>query len=348
MAPCLSFVAGSRNDDHGGNLLHRMQVFVEALLGQCDRHGLDAELVLVEWNPPPGRPRLSEALIWPETERCAVRIVEVPPELHRRFDNADALPLHQMIAKNVGIRRARGTFVVATNVDVVFSDDLMAFMAGGGLEAEYFYRTERFDVDAGVPVSAPLEEQLAYCRGNLLRIHARNGTRDIKTGLFNRIYRPAGLLKALSWLPASLLPASLGRYTLSFFRTFGHLNTNGCGDFTLTARQNWERLGGYWEFAGYPLHVDGLFCYAAHFSGLREIELPPPACIYHIEHGQGTGFSGYVSGEKCKDLDANEVPYIGQADYVSMLGDIKEGRHPLAMNGADWGFGNETLEEFSP
>ncbi|MDP7397432.1 MAG: hypothetical protein QF541_11225, partial [Lentisphaeria bacterium] len=42
-----------------------------------------------------------------------------------------------------------------------------------------------------------------------------------------------------------------------------------------------------------------------------------------------------------KDLDADEVPYIGQADYVSMLGDIKEGRRPLAMNGADWGFGGD-------
>jgi hypothetical protein len=50
--PYLSIVATARNDGHGGDLLHRMQLFVENVIGQCNRHNLDAELVLVEWNPP--------------------------------------------------------------------------------------------------------------------------------------------------------------------------------------------------------------------------------------------------------------------------------------------------------
>ena len=47
----LSVVATARNDDHGGNLLGRMQLFVDSLLAQCREHGLAAELILVEWNP---------------------------------------------------------------------------------------------------------------------------------------------------------------------------------------------------------------------------------------------------------------------------------------------------------
>src|SRR5688572_18132065 len=107
--PLLSVVATSRNDDHGANLLGRMQAFTGGFIDPCNRHSLHAELLLVEWNPPPGRPRLAQALRWPDDPSpCEVRIVEVSESLHRRFAHAEALPLFQMIGKNVGIRRARG------------------------------------------------------------------------------------------------------------------------------------------------------------------------------------------------------------------------------------------------
>ena len=63
--PYSSIVATARNDDHGGNLLHRMQIFVSGPLEQSRRRQLKAELIVVEWNPPPDRPRLAGALAWP-------------------------------------------------------------------------------------------------------------------------------------------------------------------------------------------------------------------------------------------------------------------------------------------
>src|SRR6516225_10229947 len=122
-APQVSFVVTARNDDHGGGFLQRMQVFVTALLAQATRHGLRSELIIVEWNPPLDRPRLADALRWPARPGpCRVRIIEVPPWLHRRYQYSEKLPLFQMIAKNVGIRRARGRYVLCTNADIVFSD----------------------------------------------------------------------------------------------------------------------------------------------------------------------------------------------------------------------------------
>src|SRR5215472_11823915 len=119
--PYLSLVVTGRNDDHGGNLLGRMQAFVNGWLNQARAHGLDSELIIVEWNPPPDRPRLAEALRWPEDfGPCVVRIIEVPAELHARYPHGNVLPLYQMIGKNVGIRRARGRFVLATNIDILF------------------------------------------------------------------------------------------------------------------------------------------------------------------------------------------------------------------------------------
>jgi hypothetical protein len=178
--PYLSIVLTSRNDDHGQSLLRRMQTFVNALIGQCKRHGLQAELIIVEWNPPSERPRFIEALRWPEiTDPCRVRIIEVPPELHRRLRHSENLPLFQMIAKNVGIRRARGRFVLATNIDILLSDELVRALARGELRRGRMYRIDRHDVMTDVPVFADVDEQLRYCQTHLLRLNCREGTFEL-------------------------------------------------------------------------------------------------------------------------------------------------------------------------
>jgi hypothetical protein len=173
-APYLSVVATARNDNHGGNLLGRMQVFVTAWINQCKRHNLRAELILVEWNPPADKPGLAEALRWPaDTGPCEVRIVEVPRELHARYRHAAALPLYQMIAKNVGIRRARGKFVLCTNIDIVFSDEIARFLAERKLEKGRMYRIDRHDIASDIPIDGSLDEQLAYARSHIIRLCAR-------------------------------------------------------------------------------------------------------------------------------------------------------------------------------
>jgi hypothetical protein len=193
--PYLSVVATARNDDHGGNPLYRMQLFVDGLIAQCDRYQLPAELVLVEWNPPADRPRLVDVLHWPPGDGwCRVRIVEVPAELHARLEHSDRLPLFQMIGKNVGIRRARGTFVIATNIDILFSDELMQFLAARKLDENRVYRTDRVDVPAELDTSWSIEKQLAFCRENAIRVNYYDSTVDLLTGARYRIYRDVPLI----------------------------------------------------------------------------------------------------------------------------------------------------------
>jgi hypothetical protein len=166
--PYLSVVAASRNDDHGTGLSARTQVFVDALADHAARRALRCELVLVEWNPPPGRPPLAETLRWPDDRGfLGVRIVRVPEALHRRF--GERLEFHQMPAKNVGIRRARGAFVLSTNVDVLWSDALADLLARRELEPGRVVRADRVDVAAGVPLSLAPEQRLAWCARHVLR-----------------------------------------------------------------------------------------------------------------------------------------------------------------------------------
>ena len=175
--PYLSLVVTARNDDHGGNFLPRMQVFVTSWIEQARRYGIPSELIIVEWNPPPDRPRLYDALHWPpDLGPCEVRFIEVPPELHARYPNSGALPLYQMIGKNVGIRRARGQFVLSTNIDILFSDELAQYLASQRLEHGRMYRIDRYDAMGDIPLDARVDEQLAYCGTHLIRVNRREGS----------------------------------------------------------------------------------------------------------------------------------------------------------------------------
>jgi hypothetical protein len=227
--PYLSVVATARNDDHGGNPLYRTQLFVNGLIAQCDRFRLPAELVLVEWNPPSDRPRLEEVLEWPAGERyCTVRIVEVPHELHSTLEHSERLPLFQMIGKNVGIRRARGTFVVATNIDILFSDQLMRFIADRRLRRGFVYRVDRMDVPAEIDPSWPLQKQLDWCRRSVIRVNRREGTLDLRDGTFYRIYDEFSFLAWLRNHPVgrrlseSVFGRVLGLHFIAFANSVPH------------------------------------------------------------------------------------------------------------------------------
>jgi len=215
--PYLSVVATARNDDHGGNPLYRTQLFIDGLVAQAERYRLPIELVLVEWNPPSDRPRLADVLRWPASVWCDIRIIEVPHELHSTLEFSDRLPLYQMIGKNVGIRRARGDFVVATNIDILLSKELMGFLASRSLDADCVYRADRVDVPAEIDPDWPLDRQLDFCRTKAIRINKYDMTVDLVTGRKYRIYKDVPIV--LRVLPHYLVARThLMRYLL--WRTY--------------------------------------------------------------------------------------------------------------------------------
>src|SRR5881397_795571 len=84
LPPCrVSFVVTSRNDDFGGEMLRRLRLFTENVLQLANKHQLESEIIVVEWNPPPG-PRLHDVLkLRVTSDVCSIRFIEVPPEAHR-------------------------------------------------------------------------------------------------------------------------------------------------------------------------------------------------------------------------------------------------------------------------
>ncbi len=325
--PYLSVVVTTRNDDHGKDLLKRTKIFIRALFAQVARHAVPTELIIVEWNPPSDKPRLREVLTWENVpENCSVRIIEVPASIHQRYQHAAALPLYQMIAKNVGIRRAKGEFILSTNIDIIFSHELFELFAANKLQPGIIYRVNRYDIDPSIPVEASLDEQLNFCRHNLVRLNLSRCHTDMKSGESNTIV-PEDI-----FINPGLLP-------------WRHVNSNACGDFQLLSRADWFSLHGYAEFDTFSLHIDSLLQYAAIYSGLKEITLKEPFRIYHIEHGGGWTPQAQQSGELQQSIESRKLRAISDDEVTQFVRAMSQTEPPIQINNDSWGLLDDSLWE---
>ncbi len=332
--PKLSVVATTRNDDHGGNQLARPQLFINGLAEQCDQFKLPVELLLVEWNPPADRPPLAEALRWPRSDWFQPSVLVVPPEQHRTLAHAGKLPLFQMIAKNAGIRRARAPFVLATNIDILFSDELFAFLQTG-LRPGAMYRADRLDIVAEldrVPLPTP-----ADCRAlPWLRAHRQDGLHEAGGR------RSPWYLSARTWLNRTAWNAMHGG-------ALPALHTWACGDFTLTSRDIWASLRGYPEWPMFSMFLDSVVLVQAYHAGVEMVALAPPMVVYHLEHGTGSGWSPEGARSLSQRLDAAGIPYLTGTSYDRLARSIlrkSKDFHPL--NGEDWGLASADLQLVQP
>ena len=101
-------------------------------------------------------------------------MITVPAAVHAGLPLAARRnSVFEYIGKNVGIRRAAGEFILATNPDTVFSAALVENLKQRSLREDTFYRVDRADVASPVPAYVPAAEIENYCRRNVLRIHGR-------------------------------------------------------------------------------------------------------------------------------------------------------------------------------
>lgn len=335
--PYLSLVVSSRNDEHGGNMLLRMQVSLSGLLEQLEKYRIESEIILVEWNPPAERPLLKDIIKWPGALRyCTIRVIVVPPAIHRRYKGHAKLSINRAAAFNVGIRRARGQFILFRPIDLIYSDDLVAFIATKRLERDEIYRIDRCDVDRNVVRLNTLKEQLNFCKQNIIKIHSRRGP-------------PAG----------STLP---------------YLHTNASGDFQLLSREYWHLLRGYPEIDIVSPRIDALLSHMAYAAGVKEVILDEPMRLYHIDHDDKFGdiykepkswlekllsfllipksissrilYVYHIFAPYESKAEMFGVLTLGRSEYQMMRRDIIAGKRSYAFNNDTWGLGEESLDEF--
>jgi hypothetical protein len=136
--PEIAAVMVGRNDDYMLDFRERLH----ATIAWNIRH-LVREIIFVEWNPPAERELLSYGL----TERFgAVRAYVVPPAIHQALSQSAHLPLLEYHAKNVGIRRARSSWIIATNADVALGPDTIVRLSRLELSPEVAWSAQRVDI----------------------------------------------------------------------------------------------------------------------------------------------------------------------------------------------------------
>jgi hypothetical protein len=123
------------------------------------------------------------------------------------------------------------------------------------------------------------------------------------------------------------------------------LHTNGCGDFTLMARQHWLDLRGYPEFDVFSMNLDSILCYSAHHAGFQEEILNEPMRIYHIEHQTGSGWTPEGQAQLYARLEAQGLPVIDYREVVDWAAQMRRLNSPMIFNRENWGLADLDLCE---
>ncbi len=333
----LSIVATTRNDNHGGDLLKRTQAFVNSVYVQAKKFNLRVELIIVEWNPPADKPLLKEVLVGPEQDiPVSLRYIVVPKEIHETYRFSDSLPLYQMIAKNVGIRRAKGEFILCTNIDVLFSDLCFSTLAERKLEKGAFYRANRCDVPKEVLDYATHKEQLVYSRANILRrLGNAPGHEAIKGPKWIFEYP-----KFATFLNGILLFI----WRLTHKDEFAHflIDFMACGDFTLMSREDWMDIDGYVELDMYSIHIDSMGLWSACAKGKKQVIFEYEACIYHIDHENGWESDDVIKTIKfLSDKPSLDYSIVHRAGMKMVANGTN-----WDLNKPDWGWANNKFDEY--
>lgn len=318
-------------------MLKRTQAFINSIYFQAKRTGLAVELIIVEWNPPADKPLLKDELQQPPNDvPVTLRIVVVPNEIHNTYRFSNSLPLYQMIAKNVGIRRAQGEFVLCTNIDILFSDMNFDSIAEKRLKRGVFYRANRCDVPKEVMDIEGHDAQMEYCLGNVIKRMGMSQDKELVRGP-SFIYKFTRLVYLLN----ALILWSFQKIQKS---KFVHLKIDfmACGDYTLMSRDDWMKIDGYVELDMYSIHIDSMGLWSACALGMEQFIFDYKACVYHIDHEDGWESEDVIKTIKfLSDKPSLDYSIV----YKAGMKMVQTGTN-WGLNEVNWGWANEKLDEY--
>lgn len=258
--PYVSVVVTTRNDNYGENMRQRLDMFISGLdYHQQQNPGL-FELVIVEWNPPGDQPPLKSIL--PQCSHLPIRVITVSSQYHPRACKG---PMSEYLAKNVGLRRSRGKFVLVTNPDILFSNHLVKALASQELQTDVIYRCDRYDFKGdGIDQIDP-SKYLEYAVPKIFRLHGMSGQKSLTVDI--------DLSKDIKAIPVS----SYEEHTL---------HTNAAGDFMLLSRDTAIKAGGLYQGNDCVGHGDSASMIWFNKQKLMQGIFRFPCVILHHDHGR--------------------------------------------------------------
>lgn len=314
-----------RNDNYGGDFKSRLENCIVSLVAQLHRFDISSEIIFVNYNPLPS-PNIENFIAWPKpTALVKIKIVTVPSELHVDFvikQNVKDIPVNEYLGKNVGIRRATGSYILCMNPDILFPDAVWSEFLKEQNENRYF-RANRFDFQN---LECHEKQSIDEIKNQVVKIWVKGfshsfSARKVSTLFFKRIklhqkwkIAKYEAVRKLNFLWQEKLHA----------KAENKFHCNVSGDFMLMHQKHWIKLKGYNETKAIALHVDALMVVSAAILNLKEYVLCSP--IYHQEHE--------------RRFDANQENEIYREAYLNFQNDAQKmiiTKSPLIYNSNDWG-----------
>lgn len=303
--PYISVVMAARNDDYGGGFQERLFRAVAHLTYEFAERGTLAEIIVVEWNPDPNAAPLADRLTRAASPPTPLRIITVPHEVHASLPESTSRPMFEYWAKNVGLRRARGEFLLSTNPDIILGSQVHEYLSQRKLCKLNFYRADRLDLPASPAAPNTPDELMRWCEKHW----------DISVTRWGRIPRaetPQVYLRTMTLM----LRAYLWLAIRGEGRTLPHLGA--AGDFMLMHESAWRSLHGFKE-AAVNLHIDSLMVLAALSFGLDQATPRGGWAVFHQYHSMARAgrpeISHRVVFEPAFAALRDGSAYIGNGEY---------------------------------
>ena len=208
----------SRNDNYGGHLNERATYAINSAINTYD------EVIYVDWNSP------THSLLWDIQDNLQLKgnlkHFVIPPSAAShltRFDSHAQLCC-EVLARNIGIRRASGDYIVSTNIDIIH------------------------------PKREDIEKIINDSDGNTMITLSR---REVTWDIIKEFH--GGEMKYQEW---DKLRDHI--YVNSEKRMVEEKTVNGddyslincCGDFQIAPKHIWDEIKGFEEDLIYPLYAD--------------------------------------------------------------------------------------------
>ena len=258
----ISAVIVSRNDNYGGHLNERATYCFNSAIETYD------EVIYVDWNSP------THSLLYDIKDNIKFKgnfkHIVITPEIASYLTNHDpyAQKCCEVLARNIGLRRATGDWIISTNIDIIH------------------------------PKREELEKQLSQVDQNTFYTISRRHTDWDMIKEFHNGEIPFNDWKSLrNYLCSTTEERHFEEKTLE---GDDYSLINCCGDFQIAPKHIWEEIRGMEEELIYSLYADTNIQKKAVMHGFGLKALYEPA-LFHIEHGKGGG--GFLDGINKKTND---------------------------------------------
>jgi glycosyltransferase involved in cell wall biosynthesis len=281
----LSIVVVGRNDNYGGNFIERLQTGINWNTRWLEYYKINSEIILVNWNPVAENPDLTEVMTFPKDRKYVrFRMITVPSAIHKDYIDPSirsTVPMFEFVAKNVGIKRAKGKYLLSINADILIHPEIFSAIGKEELDDKHYYRANRLDyrkTDNHTVTNMLKNGFSVLLKG---KMYYFNEKRSIP--LQYQLLR----VKNVLWLKWEAF--KLANPRLSNWQSWVMNPDNGAfiahchasGDFMLMATELWMKLKGYPEYTYMSTHTDSIFTMLA-YSKLNEKVFKQP--IFHQEH----------------------------------------------------------------